>query len=109
MFLGNRYLAESCFFRGKLNEAHRYLERCLPIFDPAAVGRRTLENGRVGVLNMLSRTLFGLGYPDQAQSKMQEALSEARQLSHPFTLVSALTNALYVEREITSARVVLKH
>jgi predicted ATPase len=68
-----------------------------------------LYDGRIFVLNILARTLFYLGYPDQAHLKKNQALSEARLLSNPFTLAMTLFFILYLEREIESKQTVLQH
>jgi predicted ATPase len=46
-------------------------------------------------LSHSSRTLWLLGYPDQAQQRMDEALALARELSHPFSQAYTLINAIH--------------
>jgi hypothetical protein len=108
-FHGSSAVAGSCLERGKFAECRTHCEQCLALFDPVLCSRRTLYNGRIFVLTILSRTLFYLGYPDQARLKKNQALSEARQLSNPFTLAITLMGILYLEREIESKQTVLQH
>ncbi|MFQ5830292.1 MAG: tetratricopeptide repeat protein, partial [Candidatus Methylomirabilia bacterium] len=59
--------------------------------------------------NFLARTLWLLGYPDQALQSAQEALSLARELSQPLTTALALNYAAWThyhrgEREDAAAR-----
>ena len=58
---------------------------------------------------ILSRTLFYLGYPDQARLKKNQALSEARKPPNPFTLAVTLWAVLCLEWEIEPAQIVLQH
>jgi predicted ATPase len=58
-------------------------------------------------LSYLAWVLWCLGYPDQALQRSQEALSLARDLSHPFSLVMALDFAALfhqLRREARAAR-----
>ena len=68
-----------------------------------------MYDGRIAILTLQARTLFYLGYPDQARLKKNQALSEARQLSNPYTLAMTLMGILYLEREIESKQTVLQH
>jgi predicted ATPase len=49
--------------------------------------------------------LFGLGYPEQARQRVQEALTLARALGHPTSLGYALSSAahIYLDRREESA------
>jgi class 3 adenylate cyclase/tetratricopeptide (TPR) repeat protein len=83
-------------FLGDFVAARALLERCLA--DPAYRG------GPSEVLSLyelmlahLAQTLAYLGYIDQARSRLNEALSEARQLRHAQTLVQVLLIASAVE------------
>ena len=54
-------------------------------------------------------TLWWLGYPDQALQRSHEALTLARELAHPFSVVSALFFAAWLhhlrrERQLTHER-----
>ncbi|MGE0825315.1 MAG: adenylate/guanylate cyclase domain-containing protein [Candidatus Binatia bacterium] len=46
-------------------------------------------NPGVSCLSFLAWTLWSLGYPDQARARVQEVLTLAQDLSHPFSLAQA--------------------
>jgi len=82
--------------------AHQHLAQALDLFgrqplsSPAAV--RFVQDGRAISLGHMALGLWHLGYPDQASQRVQECLALARQLSHPFTVASALHFAAVVHR-----------
>jgi predicted ATPase len=91
--IGNRIVGTAAFLRGELAAARIHLERTLALYDPAA--HRSLaflfaQDPRVAGLSVLSWTLFALGYPEQAQARSEEALVDAKELSHRNTLGYAL-------------------
>jgi tetratricopeptide (TPR) repeat protein len=73
---------------GEFVTARALLERSMGLADPAhrAVGGLSF-NPYAEMLPFLATTLACLGYIDQARSWMDEAVSEARRLSHVHTLV----------------------
>ncbi|MDK1477812.1 adenylate cyclase, partial [Sinorhizobium sp. 6-117] len=91
--VGNRIVGTDAFLRGEIATAREYLERSLALYDPQQ--HRSLaflfaQDPRVAGLSVLSWTLFALGYPEQAQARSNEALADARELSHRNTLGYAL-------------------
>ncbi|MDK1491884.1 AAA family ATPase [Sinorhizobium sp. 7-81] len=91
--VGNRIAGTDAFLRGEIATAREYLERSLALYDPQQ--HRSLaflfaQDPRVAGLSVLSWTLFALGYPEQAQARSNEALADARELSHRNTLGYAL-------------------
>jgi class 3 adenylate cyclase/tetratricopeptide (TPR) repeat protein len=107
-FHGSSALANTCLLRAEFAECRTHSEKALELFDPVPCSRRALYNGRIALLTVLARTLFYLGYPDQARLKKNQALSEARQLSDPFTLAITLMFVLCLEWELESTQVVLQ-
>ena len=108
-FHGSDALAWACLERGEFAECRTRSEQCLALFDPVLCSRRALYDGRIFALTILSRTLFYLGYPDQARLKKNEALSEARQQSNPMTLAVTLMGVLCLEWELETTQIVLQH
>jgi hypothetical protein len=106
-FFGSSFLAATCLERAEFAECRTHSEQCLVLFDPVLCSRRAMYNGRIFALAILSRTLFYLGYTDQARLKKNQALSEARQLSNPLTLSVTLISVLGLEWEIESTQTVL--
>jgi class 3 adenylate cyclase/tetratricopeptide (TPR) repeat protein len=124
--------AHTCHNFGEFTAARAYAERGLALYDPASrqfyaglLPRDMLE----GLLVRSALPLACLGHLDQARARADAALTEARRLSHPFTLADALAwnfwtgwccrtdpktllqcademNALTVEHELTLYRFV---
>ncbi|TIS47560.1 AAA family ATPase [Mesorhizobium sp.] len=91
--VGNRIVGTDAFLRGEVTVARENLERSLALYDPQR--HRSLaflfaQDPRVAGLSVLSWTLLTLGYPEQAQTRSNEALADARELSHRNTLGYAL-------------------
>ncbi|MEH2556280.1 putative ATPase/class 3 adenylate cyclase [Bradyrhizobium algeriense] len=91
--IGNRIVGTAELLRGELVAARGHLERTLALYDPAA--HRSLaflfaQDPSVAGLSVLSWGLFALGYPEQAQARSEEALTDAKALSHRNTLGYAL-------------------
>jgi hypothetical protein len=77
------------FYLGDFVAAHALLERSM---DYADASRRSLGgvNPYAGTLTFLALALAILGYIEQARSRMDQALSEARRRGHVLTLVYLL-------------------
>ncbi len=92
-------LAQRLQDSGLLGAAHCVLGATLSSLGEPLPARAHLEQGialcgdqkharlQAICLSLMSRVLWMLGYPDQAQQKMQEALALARALAHPLTSV----------------------
>jgi predicted ATPase len=87
-------LGQVLFAAGEFAPAKEHLEKAFALFtrqllsSPNAIS--SVQDGRVISLGGLALSLWHLGYPDQAYQKAREALTLARELSHPFTLAYAL-------------------
>jgi predicted ATPase len=87
------HLGTSSFFRGVLAQAQEHHARVLELYDPRQHRDLFLHFGfdpavTAGVNSSCS--LWLAGWPDQARFRLQTALSWARELRHPFSLVHAL-------------------
>jgi class 3 adenylate cyclase/tetratricopeptide (TPR) repeat protein len=82
-------------FLGDFVAARALLERCHGLADPA----RGLLSASLHAIMLasLAMTLAYLGYIDQARSRLNEALSEARRLRVASTLAEVLASALIVD------------
>jgi tetratricopeptide (TPR) repeat protein len=95
--VGRRTSGTTRLFLGEFAAGRTLLERCLD--DPSYRGeRRPSSDPRVMMLVYLAWILAVMGLIDQAQSRLNEALSEARRLGHPQTLADVLLAASPVER-----------
>jgi DNA-binding winged helix-turn-helix (wHTH) protein/tetratricopeptide (TPR) repeat protein len=93
-------LGQILYHMGEFFSAKEHCEQALALFThqlltfPDAI--RSVQDGRVLSLGYMAFSLWHLGYPDQALQKTHEALALARELSHPFTMASALHFAAVV-------------
>jgi predicted ATPase len=68
---------------------------------------QSAHDHEVACLTYEARALWFLGYPNQALTRISEALDRARKLSHPFSLARALVVGTFVHqyrREIRQVR-----
>jgi len=82
------------FHTGEFEPAREHLEQAVALFTRQRLSPAdavpAVQDGRVISMGFLALSLWHLGYPDQAYRNVREALSLARELSHPFTLAYAL-------------------
>jgi predicted ATPase len=97
--LAHYALGATCFWLGALSAAHQHLEEARACYTPdqsrALVFRMGLDPG-VACRFYVAWTLWLLGYPDQALTRIHEALALAHQLSHPYSLACARSWAAHV-------------
>jgi class 3 adenylate cyclase/predicted ATPase len=91
-------LGETLLYSGGIAPAHVHLEKGIVAYDPQQIrafllGVRSVQDPGVACLSHAARALWYLGYPDQARERIRQALTLARELSHPFSVVWALCNA----------------
>jgi predicted ATPase len=105
-----RMLGESLFFQGQPVLARTYLEQGVALYDAQQGRVRAFSSGiEPGVICLcfLAATLWQLGYPEQALTRSHEALTQAQESSHAFSLGFALNYAslLHVwRREVQCAK-----
>jgi len=100
LLLGHYTPGASCYFRGEFVTARCLLELCDGLRDPAAratYATITVADPHAASLGHLASTLALLGHIDQARARVDEALSEARSLDHPFTVAFVLSKVCAVE------------
>jgi len=97
--LGRRAHGVTRCYLGEFVAARTLLERCLGLSDPAhrSIGAGMSYDPYAAILAELAVALAHLGYIDQARSRLDEALSEARRLRHAHTLALALAYANWIE------------
>jgi predicted ATPase len=86
-------LAISLFYLGEFALTRLHAEQGTALYD--AQHHHTLASlygydPGMGCLSYAAQALWMLGYPDQAHQRCQEALTLARQLSHPFSVAFGL-------------------
>jgi predicted ATPase len=101
------------FFRGALVPARSSFEQALALYDPQQHRDRALLGGAqdfvVSCLSHLALSLIVLGYPDQAVTRIREALTRAQELAHPYSLVYALIHAVHVHELRLDMQIVQEH
>lgn len=93
-------LGYTLHYRGEFIEARAHLEASLGLYmtHRPGVDGFVFDPG-VDILGGLVHLLSYLGYPDQALTRSQEALTLARELGHPFSLAHALSFAARLHRQ----------
>ena len=89
----HRTLGESLYVRGELVLAQQHFEQGIALYDPQQHRSLAFLYGHdpgVSFLSIGAFALLCLGYPDQALARSHEAVTLARELSHPFSLAYAL-------------------
>jgi predicted ATPase len=90
------------FCRGAMTQAQSHLEASAALYDSHQHRSYAFLYGGqdpgVACRSYRAWALWLLGYPDQALQGMQNALALAHELSHPFSLVYALTYAARVHQ-----------
>jgi predicted ATPase len=88
--LGRRAIGLTRFHLGEFVASRALFEQCHGLGDPthrAAVAALVTQDPHASMLSWLGFALANLGYIDQARSRLNEALVEARQLKQAYTLV----------------------
>jgi class 3 adenylate cyclase/tetratricopeptide (TPR) repeat protein len=94
LLLGHLTHGTSRMYLGDFVAARALLERCHRLDDPAhraVYAEITMADPHVQMLRQLSLTLMYLGYMDQGRARLNDALKEARQRGHFYTLAWLLS------------------
>jgi predicted ATPase len=111
LLLGKQEHGLVCFDRGELTAARALFEQCEGLKDPAhraVLAPWVVQDRYVMVLAFLALTLAEQDYVKQGRARLNEALTEARQLQHALTLVLALHLAASFENSFGSVDQVLR-
>jgi predicted ATPase len=98
-------LGDIVFFLGEFPLARAHFEQALALYHRQQP-RAWIDNG-VGCFAGAAWLLWVLGYPDQALQRGQDALTLARDVSHPFSLGFAMNHAAMLHqyrREVQTAQ-----
>src|SRR5262249_16066602 len=90
----HRAAGEALLWLGELPTARAHLEQGIGCYEPGQDRSHLFLYGiDAGVMCRVfaAQALWLLGYPDQARQRMHEALTLARELAHPLSIVIALT------------------
>jgi class 3 adenylate cyclase/predicted ATPase len=89
LVLGHLSSSRNRFVGGQFASSRSHLEQAFAHYDPISHGSLLHQVGyhpEVSDQGLLGTVLFCLGYPDQALSRINAAIAEARRLAHPPTL-----------------------
>ncbi len=92
---------------GEFTLARAYLEKGIALYDPRQHRDHAFlyaQDPGVAGLSYAALALWYLGYPDQARKRINEALTLARELSHPFSLAYALWFAAWLHQHSREGR-----
>jgi predicted ATPase len=97
----DRELGQTLYFLGEFPRARQHLEQSLARYERQQHASHTVVYGQdPGVVcrSQGARTLWVLGYPDQAIQYLQAALSLGQEIAHPYSLALARYHATVVHR-----------
>jgi DNA-binding winged helix-turn-helix (wHTH) protein/predicted ATPase len=92
-------LGTTLLWLGEFVSARDHLEQASSFYilkERRAKSFRATQDPGVDCLSFTALTLWYLGYPDQACTKIERAVALARELAHPYTLGYAFTHAALV-------------
>lgn len=108
----HRALRDVLVWLGEFAAARAHLQQEMALYDPQQHRSLTVLYGEdLGVvcLSYTALVQWLLGYPDQALRSTHEALTRARDLSHPFSLARALFWAARLHQMRREAQAVQEH
>jgi class 3 adenylate cyclase/predicted ATPase len=97
----HRVMGLTMFWLGEMVQARAHFEQGMALYDPQQHRSHAFVYGQdPGVLcrSFAARTIWVLGYPDQALQSIREALTLAQELTHSFSLVYALAMVAVVHQ-----------
>jgi predicted ATPase len=95
----HRVMGTTLQYLGAIVEAHTHFTQGLALYDHHQHRASTLLYGEDGGVTCRSHdalTLWLLGYPEQGLTRVNEALTLAQRLAHPYSLSSAFVDAMLV-------------
>jgi class 3 adenylate cyclase/tetratricopeptide (TPR) repeat protein len=92
LIMAHQNVAEPEYYQGKFASSLTHCERAFALYDPARRSEFLPTGSHIGVpaLGYGAWNLWSLGWPDTALARAEEAVSLARRLNHPFSLVRGL-------------------
>jgi predicted ATPase len=97
----HRVLGLTMFWLGEMAPAREHLEQGMALYDPQQHRSHAFVYGQdpgVACQALAGWPIWVLGYPDQALQSINEALTLAQELAHPFSLTIALNIAAVVHQ-----------
>jgi len=95
----HRAMGHTLLWRGEFAPALVHFEQAIALYDPQQHRSLALSHGQepgAQSRSFAAHVLWYLGYPDRALDTVGAALSQAREVAHPFSLASALYQAAWL-------------
>jgi predicted ATPase/class 3 adenylate cyclase len=93
--IAHRIMGVSLLYAGDFAKARMHLEQAIRLYDPVEhrpLATRFGQDAAVHALSYRSLALWSLGYPEAAEVDIDQAISDAREISQAATLMTALNN-----------------
>jgi class 3 adenylate cyclase/tetratricopeptide (TPR) repeat protein len=97
----NRVMGLTMYWLGEMAPARAHLEQGTALYDPQQHRSHAFVYGQdpgVACRCLAAWPIWVLGYPDQALQSIHEALTLAQELTHPYSLVYALSMGVLVHQ-----------
>jgi class 3 adenylate cyclase/predicted ATPase len=108
----HRVLGQTMFWLGEMASARAHFEQGMALYDPQQHRSHAFVFGQdpgVACRSFAAWPIWVLGYPDQALQCMREALTLAREFTHPLSLAFALTMAAVFHQFRREVQAVQEH
>jgi predicted ATPase len=95
LMVGHRLMGTSLLLTGDIAQGRTHLDQALALYDPAEhrpLAMRFGQEIRVAILGHRSMALWAFGCAEAALADTEQALRDAREISHAATLMYALYN-----------------
>jgi predicted ATPase len=95
----HRAMGHTLLWMGEFAPALAHFEQAIALYDPQQHRSLAVTSGQEpGVLSrgFAAHVLWYLGYPDRALKTMNEALAQAQEVAHPFSLAFALAHTAWL-------------
>ena len=95
LMVGHRLMGSSLLLTGDIAQGRTHLDQAVSLYDPAEhrpLATRFGQEIRVAILCYRSMALWTFGYAEAALADAEQALRDAREISHAATLMYALYN-----------------
>jgi predicted ATPase len=93
LMIGHRLMGSSLLCTGEIAEGRAHYDQAIALYDPVKhrpLATRFGQDVEAATLSYRAQALWMLGYPDAALADAEHALSSARAIDHPATLMYAL-------------------
>jgi class 3 adenylate cyclase/predicted ATPase len=96
LMIGHRLMGTSLVQTGDITEGRTHYDQAISLYDPTKhrqLATRFGQDVRVAILSYRSFALWALGHPEAALADTEQALGDAREISHAATLMYAVFHA----------------